>query len=85
MRRRSGESKEARPLLLSRLRFSIRPGFAPVPTPLEARRAHSIASKDIIMAAIKQLAAVTRSGTGRGPPAPFVAKAAFPPSSMAAA
>ena len=39
MRRRSGESKEAQPLLLSRLCFSIRPGFAPVPTPLEAGRA----------------------------------------------
>jgi large subunit ribosomal protein L25 len=65
MRRRSGESKEAQPLLLSRLCFSIRPGFAPVPTPLEAGRAFD-SNKDIIMAAIKQLAAVTRSGTGKG-------------------
>jgi len=51
--------------LPSRPRFSIRPGFAPVPTPLEAGRALD-SNKDIIMAAIKQLAAVTRSGTGKG-------------------
>jgi large subunit ribosomal protein L25 len=38
--------------------------FAPVPTPLEAGREHP--RKDIIMAAIKQLAAVARSGTGKG-------------------
>ena len=38
MRRWAGESKEEPPLLPSRPRFSIRPGFAPVPTPLEAGR-----------------------------------------------
>src|SRR5271157_1682925 len=38
--------------------------LAPVPTPLEAGRDQP--NKDIIMAAIKQLAAVTRSGTGKG-------------------
>jgi large subunit ribosomal protein L25 len=47
-------------------RFSIRPGFAPISdTPGgEARELDS--NKDLIMAAIKQLAAVTRSGTGKG-------------------
>jgi large subunit ribosomal protein L25 len=47
---------------LACLSISLR--FAPVPTPLEARREQP--SKDIIMAAIKQLAAVARSGTGKG-------------------
>jgi large subunit ribosomal protein L25 len=64
MRRWIGESKEEPPLLLNAPRFSIRPGFAPVPTPLEAGREQQ--TKDNIMAAIKQLAAVTRSGTGKG-------------------
>ena len=37
------------------------------------------------MAAIKQLAVVARSGTGKGAAAPFVAKAAFQASFTAAA
>jgi large subunit ribosomal protein L25 len=43
---------------------SISLPLASIPTPLEAWREQN--SKDIIMAAIKQLAAVTRSGTGKG-------------------
>ena len=58
-----GRQKQALALLLRSLRFSISRRFAPVPTPLEAGRDPK---KDIIMAAIKQLAAVTRSGTGKG-------------------
>jgi large subunit ribosomal protein L25 len=50
--------------LLRARSFSISRRFALVPTPLEAGRENSI--KDIIMAAIKQLAAVTRSGIGKG-------------------
>jgi large subunit ribosomal protein L25 len=41
-----------------------KPGFAPFPTPLEAGRDQSKGKYD--MAAIKQLAAVTRSGIGKG-------------------
>jgi large subunit ribosomal protein L25 len=40
-----------------------KPGFAPFPTPLEAWRARK---RTYDMAAIKQLAAVTRSGIGKG-------------------
>jgi large subunit ribosomal protein L25 len=50
--------------LLRARSFSISRRFAFNPTPLEAGR--EIFIKDIIMAAIKQLAAVTRSGTGKG-------------------
>jgi large subunit ribosomal protein L25 len=59
--------KQARAALLpSRPRVSISPGFAPISdTPGGEARAFD-SNKDIIMAAIKQLAAVTRSGTGKG-------------------
>ncbi len=52
------------PRLAARARLLYKPALAPIPTPLEARREQH--SKDINMAAIKQLAAVTRSGTGKG-------------------
>jgi large subunit ribosomal protein L25 len=57
------DKSKALTLLLQGPSFSISRRFALNPTPLEAGR-DSI--KDIIMAAIKQLAAVTRSGTGKG-------------------